>query len=626
MNPTFFERLLRYAGFHGGDLALLREIHPRVRGAFPTIVDDFYARILQDDVTRRILSDTRRVEFLKASLRRWLDDVFVSERDSAYLAWRRRIGFAHVSIDLPAAYTFVAMNHIRCQLEIEIEKNSTTSESLGVRCALGRALDLELALISESYAAAEHYRDVVETAPEMIHAADRSGRFLQVNQTEATVLGYSRETLLSMSLKDLVLREDLPALERHLESVFTSGEGQCEVRLRTARNDIMTVEILATAKKDAVTQEFEVARAYVRDITARRNAEFELRRERELERRFLEVAGVMIVLLDTDFKVTLTNARACETLGRSEAEVLGSSWPEIAFLDADRESLRNTLKRVLNGSAAPCVVHEHALLTADQAVCTVEWRSTAIENETGQRVGVLCSGLDITDSRRLLRELMEKENLARLGEMAAVVAHEVRNPLAGIAGAIQVIGDALPTDGKEREVVREILDRIGALNAIVTDLLLFARPRSPRPEATDLRRLVDDTLALVQRDAAFSELTVEVRGKDVLARCDPELIKPAVLNLLMNAAQAPGTRRITISLRSGTSSSTIEVKDDGSGIPASIRERVFEPFFSTKHRGTGLGLSIARRLVTAQGGQISLECPGSGGTIVRIQLPLSGGD
>jgi two-component system, LuxR family, sensor kinase FixL len=231
---------------------------------------------------------------------------------------------------------------------------------------------------------------------------------------------------------------------------------------------------------------------------------------------------------------------------------------------------------------------------------------------------------DLTGRVQMEEQLRERAALARLGEMAAVIAHEVKNPLAGIRGAIQVIGSRLPLDNPDAPIVKEIVSRIDALNEMMKDLLLFARPPKPRPLPTEIVSLVTMTADLLGRDPALNGVTVEVGGECQPIPADAEMLKIVFHNVLVNGAHAmKGAGRIRVDVKAVDGSCHIAFADSGPGIPAEIRDKIFTPFFTTKSRGSGLGLPTAKRLIEAQNGEISIECPASGGTTVTIRLPTA---
>jgi PAS domain S-box-containing protein len=223
---------------------------------------------------------------------------------------------------------------------------------------------------------------------------------------------------------------------------------------------------------------------------------------------------------------------------------------------------------------------------------------------------------------RDVTQLHEQAALARLGEMAAVVAHEVKNPLAGIRGALQVIGRRLLPGGQDAAVMDEIIARIDALDDLMKDLLLFARPPQMHLASVDVVALAKETSMLVSADPTARDVRVEVDGSAPAVMADTKLLNIVLLNLLLNAVHAmqqQGTIHVSVSADDHTC--RIAVADMGPGIPPDIRERIFTPFFTTKSHGTGLGLSTAKRLIEAHHGRMYVECPPGGGTIVTIELP-----
>jgi two-component system, LuxR family, sensor kinase FixL len=231
---------------------------------------------------------------------------------------------------------------------------------------------------------------------------------------------------------------------------------------------------------------------------------------------------------------------------------------------------------------------------------------------------------DLSRRTELEERLREATALARLGEMAAVIAHEVRNPLAAVRGAVQVIGSRLKGDSNDGVIIKEIIARIDALNDLIQDLLVFARPPAPKLTRVDLKALIDSVIALLKRDPAFQSLAVHVDGAAPYALADSSLLTISLQNLLINAAQAQhGKGDVRVSLSTRDSLSRIEIADHGPGIPAEIRSALFRPFKTTKARGTGLGMATAKRLIESQSGTIDVHCPPGGGTIVTLSIPIA---
>jgi len=228
---------------------------------------------------------------------------------------------------------------------------------------------------------------------------------------------------------------------------------------------------------------------------------------------------------------------------------------------------------------------------------------------------------DITERKAAETKLREQAALAQLGELAAIVAHEVRNPLAGLRGSLQILATRLPAEMRERQIVGAMVDRIDALNARVRDILLFAGSGKAKIQPVTLSTVLIDVMA--SATAAVPGSPVELTGEPAVVDADPELLRELLLNLLLNACQAAaGTGPIVVATTSTGGTCRVAILDRGPGIPDEIRHRVFEPFFTTKHGGTGLGLAIVKRLADLQSGTVSLEDRPGGGTAAVVTLPL----
>jgi PAS domain S-box-containing protein len=231
---------------------------------------------------------------------------------------------------------------------------------------------------------------------------------------------------------------------------------------------------------------------------------------------------------------------------------------------------------------------------------------------------------DITQRKAAEGKLREQAALAQLGELAAIVAHEVRNPLAGLRGSLQVLATRIPPDMRGREIVSAMVERIDVLADRVRDILLFAGSREARLQPVTVRSVVRDAIASAVAAVPGVPAPI-VSGDDPVALADPEMLRELLLNVIMNACQAArATAAEPVEVRIAALAGTcrIEVLDRGPGIDPAIRERIFEPFFTTKHGGTGLGLAIVKRLADLQGGAVTLTDRSGGGARAGIDVPI----
>jgi signal transduction histidine kinase len=225
---------------------------------------------------------------------------------------------------------------------------------------------------------------------------------------------------------------------------------------------------------------------------------------------------------------------------------------------------------------------------------------------------------DLTFAVQTEAQLQSQATLAQIGAMSAGVAHELRNPLAGISGAVQVLSRAFPEDDRRGAILRKVHDQIRRLDRLVTDLLAFARPQAPKAEDVDLAGIAAQAAELV-RDS-FPEHDVVVAGTGS-AKGDPDHVHRVLLNLGRNAAQAAeGSALIRFEVADGH----VVVADNGPGIPPKVREHIYEPFFTTKTQGTGLGLAICQSSLSRMGGKLTLlDDHALGGAAFRIDLPFA---
>ena len=242
--------------------------------------------------------------------------------------------------------------------------------------------------------------------------------------------------------------------------------------------------------------------------------------------------------------------------------------------------------------------------------------------------------IDLYHQERLTRA----ERLAALGELSASLAHEIKNPLAGIAGAIGVMAEELPASDPRREIMLEILDQVQRLNKTVQDLLSFARPAQPTLMPCDVHQVLDRVLLLLAEDPSTKAIRITRVYKPGVPRviADAKQLGQVFLNLLLNAVQAmPKGGQITLAthllgangdggMLPADAAVEVCVTDNGPGIPPGQLSEVFTAFFTTKPRGTGLGLAICRRIIEDHAGTIQVESTVGVGTTFRIQLPIRG--
>jgi hypothetical protein len=229
-------------------------------------------------------------------------------------------------------------------------------------------------------------------------------------------------------------------------------------------------------------------------------------------------------------------------------------------------------------------------------------------------------------------EMLQAEHLATMGELAAGVAHEIRNPLAGIAGAIEIITKDFPKDHPDREVMEDLRQEVRRIEKVLTDMLAYAKPKPPQFGRADLKDTFARTLHLARQQTGSKhvEFSIQVPPDLPAFRMDSEQLHQVLLNLVLNGVQAIEREgKITIAAKFNAPGGPgqadlveISVSDTGVGVPPESLERIFRPFYTTKRGGTGLGLSLCRRIIRQHGGTLSVESKLGKGSRFIIRLPM----
>jgi two-component system sensor kinase FixL len=465
---------------------------------------------------------------------------------------------------------------------------------------------------------------IVQSSDDAIIGKDLDGNILTWNHGAERLYGYTAAEARGRSIALIMPADRRAELPEFLARVREGQSVDHQQTIRRAKDGRLITVVLTVSPIRDGSGTIVGAATIARDITERIRAEAELRTSEMRWRSIVESAIDGIVVIDQRGSIEAFNPAAERLFGYGEAEVLGCNV-SMLMPSPYREEHDGYISKYLESGVAKIIGigREVTGLRRDGTTFPLRLAVSRVDGLGGEPrfTGIIH---DLSARVRMEAQLREQEALVRLGEMAAVIAHEVKNPLAGIRGAIQVIGGRLPPDGREAAVAKEIVARIDGLNDLVKDLLLFARPPQPHPAPLDITALVTATAALLKQDPAVDHVKVDVLGSSGLLMADPELLKIVFVNLFMNGAHAmQGQGSIRVAVQSVDGSCRIVVQDSGPGMPPEVLQKIFTPFFTTKSRGTGLGLPTAKRIVEAHGGTIRVDCPATGGTTVTIELPLA---
>ena len=461
---------------------------------------------------------------------------------------------------------------------------------------------------------------IVESSDDAIVGKDLNGIVLTWNRGAERMYGYSADEMIGRSIAVLMPEDRADELTSIFERIKAGQRVEpYETMRRTKAGAAIDISLRVSPITDAAGR-IVGASAIARDISRQKQAELASRTSEARWRAIIDSAVDGIVVIDTRGLIESFNPAAVKMFGYTEAEVIGRNvnvlMPSPYHEDHDQYLARylHTGEQKIIGIGREVTGRRNDGSTFPVHLSVGEMRVGEVRHFTG----ILH---DLSARTRLEGQLREQAALARLGEMAAVLAHEVKNPLAAVRGAIQVIGRRLPAESKDAPIVKEIIARIDGLNDLLQDLLLFARTPKPNMTAVDVVPLLQMTGELLSKDPAFGGVGIDVAGRARPVQGDPELLRIVFQNLFINAAQAmQGQGSLRIAIVAADDRVDVRVADTGPGIPEDVRANLFRPFFTTKARGTGLGLSTARRLLEAQHATIAVECPPGGGTVVTVSL------
>jgi PAS domain S-box-containing protein len=481
--------------------------------------------------------------------------------------------------------------------------------------------------ISSQREAESRFTDLFETLHEGVYISLPGGGLVDANPALVRTLGYSsKEELLKANPEEHLFNSaEFAALVAILERQGYLRDQ--EILLR--RKDGSSIPVLnsCVAIRDASGQIARIQGSLV-DITERRQMERRLREEQEFVRRLVACFPDVIVVLDTDGRYTFVSPRIQEVLGYTPEEFVGGTLEERPHPE-DRDAVLKFFKDLVSG-ITPVGTVEYRTRHQDGSWRTFRANASPLTDAEGKVIGVVASARDVTESKHLEQQLLQSEKLAAIGQMVSGVAHELNNPLTAIIGVSDLLRERAPDDAfrRQTELVQKQARKAAGL---VQGLLTFSRPSRPHSQQVRLESLINRAIDLQRPVLDKHHITVEFDAAQGLAaaEADSNQLVQVFVNILANAEQAISSAREQgrIQIRATSSDGKIEVlvDDNGPGIPADNRTKVFDPFFTTRRAGggSGLGLTICLVILKEHGGSIEALSSPEGGARMRIVLPAA---
>ena len=389
----------------------------------------------------------------------------------------------------------------------------------------------------------------------------------------------------------------------------------------------------------------------LRDITHRRNVLEDLRRQRDFSGKILDIAGVLVAQLGPMGEILLINRQFGEVTGYEPDQVSGKDMAGLLISGPSRSSYRRAFAKILEETMPQNL--EFPIVTKGGEERLVVWNHAVLQNPEGGVASVIATGTDITESRRLERQIIQMQKMEAVGTLAGGIAHDFNNILTGILGNLDLAVSFLPSDSIAAMPIQESIKASERAANMVRQLLDFSRRSPSERRAIDLGKVGREVTDLFAQ-TIDRRIEVELSSPDDLwfAAADPNQVHQVMMNLCVNARDAimecldgkhgfdpqPGGYRIQIIARNATVGDeyrrenpyarngdfvVVSISDNGAGMDEATQRRVFEPFFTTKKlgRGTGLGLSTVYGIIKQHDGWINLESHPGKGTTFHAYLP-----
>jgi len=475
------------------------------------------------------------------------------------------------------------------------------------------------------------YQELIESVQDMVFAVSPSGGLIYCNRQFALFSGMKKRALAAAPLLDLVHPPDRSRVERMLQETLQGSARTFEARFVGESGTPLYFSTNMTPIREGghVTGAIGISR----DINERMVLEQQITGLKNFQESILKSIQAGLITIDLEGRITSFNAAAGEVLNCSARQAVGSPLEQIV----GEEAAGIFLQRVVRGDFP--TNRELPLKTPAGYETYIGFTVTPLLDELGARTGTILSFRDISLIKRMQAEVMRMDRLASLGVLASGIAHEIKNPLAGIKAMAQTLQQDLDPEEESYDYLERIVRQVNRLDELLKTFFDYARPRPPQLKLHRIQDILHEVMTLVDKRLQEKEIRFIplIPAETPAVFADFHQIQQVILNLIINAIDAmeeggelviqTGPSRGT-ALRSPAAGADpdrrfveITVTDSGVGIPEENLEVIFDPFYTTKAQGTGLGLSIVYRIIAAHNGEISVSSKLGEGTTFRVILP-----
>ncbi len=472
----------------------------------------------------------------------------------------------------------------------------------------------------ELQAKTEQLQSFIENNADAIWLIDADDTILEVNPAFETLFGWSADEVEGKKLPMIP-----PSLKDYMHEIHLRiKKGETIVGFETVRQRkdglLLNVEATLSPLRDRKGNIMGIT-GICRDVTAKKRAEQDLKAKTIQLESFIKNNVDPILIFDKHFIVHQANEACEEVLGWPKGGLIGMEWHRLPFIPAkSAEEIRHTGYQVANGQSVTGI--ETVLQRKDGEFINVVLTASPILDGNEKQSGWSATLRDITEWKIAQEHLQNTGKLSIAGQLAAGIAHEIRNPITSIKGFIQLMKSGVREKQQYFEIMSSEIDRI---ELILSELLILAKPQSVKYEKRDARVLLGQVMALLESQATLNNVLFEVEYKpeETYLYCDENQIKQVFINFIKNSIEAmPDGGKITIVIDSNSNQELlICFTDQGCGISNEVLSKLGQPFYTTKEKGTGLGFMVSKRIIESHSGNIHVESELNVGTRIQITLP-----
>ncbi|WP_078429045.1 PAS domain S-box protein [Alkalihalobacterium alkalinitrilicum] len=470
------------------------------------------------------------------------------------------------------------------------------------------------------------YKNAFEYASNGKAIVTLDGSLYMVNNTLSNILGYSKTELQNLCLLELTHCEDIIKIKSLFNGTLPNIEGKLIIDQRFIHKNGNELWVALHFSLLNMTQENKSTSYYlvdIYDISRQIEKEKEIKKLHQIHQLILDSISDGIFGIDLSTKVIFSNKAAEEMVGYSQEDLMKNDLHGLIHhttREGESFSISNCpiYKALISGEMIH--VSDDIFWRKDGSSFDVEYQtSPIIEND--QYIGSVVTFRDITEIKRTKEFLQKSEKLSLVGQMAAGIAHEIRNPLTALKGFLQLIKSGESEKQLYYKIMNEEFNRI---ELILNELLLLAKPKATSLCKNDIISILDQVVAILQPQCNIQNVQVkcDYKSENIFVNCDENQLKQVFINLIKNAIDAmPNGGGIILAVRRDGDQVFISVKDQGIGIPEDKLDAIGQPFFSLKENGTGLGLMTSFGIIENHNGKITVTSKENKGTTFTVTLP-----